>query len=114
MERLRRDRSILDAVGGELKGLELILGPGDQIKLDEYLDALRDIERRIQMAEQQSTRELPIVDQPVGVPSDYEEHARLMIRTFFDRKLNYPKDRKKMRKMTSFCARFSAMTKYRK
>ena len=40
MERLRRDRSILDAVGGELKGLELILGPGDQIKLDEYLDCL--------------------------------------------------------------------------
>jgi len=79
MERLRRDRSILDAVGGELKGLELILGPGDQIKLDEYLDALRDIERRIQMAEQQSTRELPIVDQPVGVPSSYEEHAKLMM-----------------------------------
>ena len=79
MERLRRDRSILDAVGGELKGLELILGPGDQIKLDEYLDALRDIERRIQMAEQQSTRELPVVDQPVGVPSDYEEHAKLMM-----------------------------------
>ena len=79
MERLRRDRSILDAIGGELKGLELILGPGDQIKLDEYLDALRDIERRIQMAEQQSTRELPVVDQPVGVPSDYEEHAKLMM-----------------------------------
>jgi hypothetical protein len=79
MERLRRDRSILDAVGGELKGLELVLGPGDQIKLDEYLDALRDIERRIQMAEQQSTRELPVVDQPVGVPSDYEEHAKLMM-----------------------------------
>ena len=79
MERLRRDRSILDAVGGELKGLELILGPGDQIKLDEYLDALRDIERRIQMAEQQSTRELPVFDQPVGVPSDYEEHAKLMM-----------------------------------
>ncbi|GIT67119.1 MAG: hypothetical protein Ct9H300mP25_05910 [Acidobacteriota bacterium] len=79
MERLRRDRSILDAVGGKLKGLELILGPGDQIKLDEYLDALRDIERRIQMAEQQSTRELPVVDQPVGVPSDYAEHAKLMM-----------------------------------
>ena len=79
MERLRRDRSILDAVGGELEGLELILGPGDQIKLDEYLDALRDIERRIQMAEQQITRELPVVDQPVGVPSDYAEHAKLMM-----------------------------------
>ena len=79
MERLRRDRSILDAVGGELKGLELILGPGDQIKLDEYLDALLSFSPLIQMAEQQSTRELPIVDQPVGVPSDYEEHARLMM-----------------------------------
>ena len=79
MERLRRDRSILDAVGDELKGLEHILGPGDQMKLDEYLDALRDIERRIQMAEDQSTRELPVVDQPVGVPSDYAEHATLMM-----------------------------------
>ena len=79
MERLRRDRSILDAVGNELKGLEHILGPGDQIKLDEYFDALRDIERRIQMAEDQSTRELPVVDQPVGVPSDYAEHATLMM-----------------------------------
>ncbi len=79
MERLRRDRSILDAVGAELEGLERVIGPGDRVKLDEYLDALRDIERRIQMAEDQSARELPVVDQPVGVPSDYAEHARLMM-----------------------------------
>ena len=79
MERLRRDRSILDAVGTELKDLERVIGPGDRVKLDEYLDALRDIERRIQMAEDQSARELPVVDQPVGVPNGYAEHARLMM-----------------------------------
>ena len=78
-ERLRRDRGILDAVGAELKALGSVIGPGDRVKLDEYLDALRDIERRIRMAEEQSARELPVVDQPVGVPGGYEEHARLMM-----------------------------------
>ena len=77
--RLRRDRSILDAVGSELQGLGRVIGPGDRVKLDEYLDALRDVERRIRMAEEQSARELPVVDQPIGVPSDYAEHARLMM-----------------------------------
>ncbi len=79
LARMRRDRSILDIVGDELKGLEKIIGPGDQVKLDEYLESLRDIERRIAMAERQNTRELPVVDQPVGVPSDYAEHAKLMM-----------------------------------
>ena len=79
LERMRRDRSILDLVGAELQGLERQVGPGDQAKLDEYLEALRDIERRIEMAERQNTRELPVVDQPVGVPNDYAEHARLMM-----------------------------------
>ena len=79
LARMRRDRSILDLVGDELQGLERLVGPGDQVKLDEYLEALRDIERRIEMAERQNTRELPVVDQPVGVPNDYAEHARLMM-----------------------------------
>jgi hypothetical protein len=43
------------------------------------LEAVRDVERRIQMAEEQNTRELPVVEQPVGVPGDYAEHARLMM-----------------------------------
>ena len=77
--RMQRDRSILDAVGDELKGLVSLIGPGDKVKLDEYLDSLRDIERRITMAEEQSARELPVVDQPVGVPNDYAEHAMLMM-----------------------------------
>jgi hypothetical protein len=79
LERMRRDRSILDLVGAELSGLERVVGPGDQVKLEEYLDAVRDIERRITMAEEQNTRELPVVDQPVGVPNDYAEHAKLMM-----------------------------------
>ena len=77
--RLDRDRSILDAVGAELRGLERVIGAGDRVKLDEYVDSVRDIERRIQMAEDQNTRELPVVDQPIGVPADYVEHARLMM-----------------------------------
>jgi hypothetical protein len=79
LERMRRDRSILDLVADELHGLERVVGPGDQVKLDEYVDAVRDIERRIVMAEEQNTRELPVVDQPVGVPNDYAEHAKLMM-----------------------------------
>ena len=79
LERIRRDRTILDLVTDELRGLELVIGPGDQVKLDEYVEAVRDIERRIGMAEAQSSRELPVVDQPVGVPNDYAEHAKLMM-----------------------------------
>ena len=79
LARLRRDRTILDLVGNELDDLERVVGPGDRVKLDEYLESVRDIERRIEMAERQNTRELPVVDQPVGVPSDYAEHATLMM-----------------------------------
>jgi hypothetical protein len=55
-----------------------VIGPRDKNKLAEYLDSVRDIERRIGMAEAQN-RELPLVDQPTGVPSDYAEHAKLMM-----------------------------------
>ena len=79
LARMRRDRSILDLVNDELRALGQVLGPGDRARLDEYAEAVRDIERRIAMAEEQNTRELPVVDQPVGVPSDYAEHARLMM-----------------------------------
>src|SRR3989442_1098282 len=77
--RMRRDRSILDFVGGEAARLGRIIGPQDRAKLAEYLDSVRDVERRIQMAEAQNSRELPVVDQPVGVPTDYAEHAKLMM-----------------------------------
>ena len=79
LERMARDKSILDFVGSELSSLEKVIGAQDQIKLTEYLDSVRDIERRIQLAETQNSRELPIVDQPVGVPTDYAQHATLMM-----------------------------------
>jgi len=79
MARIRRDRSILDFVSAEAASLGKVIGPQDKAKLTEYFDSVRDIERRIQMAEEQNTRELPVVDQPAGVPADYAEHAKLMM-----------------------------------
>ena len=79
LARMRKDRSVLDVVNEELSDLEREIGPGDRLKLDEYLSAVRDAERRIEMAERQNTRELPLVDQPIGTPSDYAEHAKLMM-----------------------------------
>lgn len=79
LARLRRDQSILDLVGDQLSGIGRVIGPGDRLRIDEYVDAVRDIERRIEMAERQNTQELPVVDQPIGMPSDYAEHARLMM-----------------------------------
>jgi len=76
--RMQRDRSILDLVGGAIGNLERVIGPGDQIKLDEYLAAVRDAERRIEMAEAQNS-DFPAVDQPLGTPANYAEHARLLM-----------------------------------
>jgi hypothetical protein len=77
--RLRQHRSILDSVSGKLASLKQELGPGDQVKVDEYTDAVRDVERRIQMAEKQSAVELPTVAQPLGAPPVFEDHLALMI-----------------------------------
>ena len=79
LARIRRDQSILDAVGGKIKTLEQKLGPRDAVKLSEFLDSVRDIERRVQMAEAQSSRELPVFDEPAGIPGDYAEHAKLLM-----------------------------------
>jgi hypothetical protein len=78
LARMQQNRSLLDSITGKISNLKKTLGPNDGQKLSEYLDAIRDIERRIQRAEEQSARELPAVDQPAGVPATFEEHARLM------------------------------------
>ena len=78
LQRIRKDQSLLDAVSDRVSALNRKVGAGDRAKLDQYLDAVRDVERRIQMAEAQSNRELPVVEQPAGVPATYEEHAKLM------------------------------------
>ena len=74
----RHDRSLLDMVTAKVARLKAELGPRDRVKLNEYLDAVRDVERRIQMAERQTARELPLMDQPAGVPDSFEAHAKLM------------------------------------
>ena len=79
LSRIERDRSILDFVSSELKQLERGLGPVDRVSLDEYLESVRDVERRIQKATEQNSRELPVVDQPMGIPRNFSEHARLMM-----------------------------------
>ena len=76
--RMQKDKSILDSVTEKIDSLQRGLGPNDNVRVNEYLEAVRDIERRIQMAEAQSDRELPEVDQPAGVPAAYAEHAKLM------------------------------------
>jgi hypothetical protein len=78
MARNRRNRSILDSVTDELSSLNRGLGARDRSKLSEYLESIRDLERRIQRAEEQSGREIPTVSRPSGVPDSYEEHARVM------------------------------------
>ena len=76
--RLLRDASLLDSVTERVADLQRGLGAQDRTKLDQYLAAVRDVERRIQKAEEQSTRELPVIDQPAGVPGTFGEHVRLM------------------------------------
>ncbi|PWU05523.1 MAG: hypothetical protein C5B51_14250 [Terriglobia bacterium] len=76
--RMQEERSILDSVGQRISRLGQQVGPGDRAKLDEYFEAIRDVERRIQNAEQQNSRELPLVDHPEGIPASFEDHARLM------------------------------------
>jgi Protein of unknown function (DUF1552) len=78
----RRDRSILDFVSADAARLGLNLGTGDKRKLSEYMDSVREIERRIQMAEAKAAEsgaaELPAVDRPAGIPPTFEEHIQLM------------------------------------
>lgn len=74
----RQKRSLLDFVTKEAAHLQTSLGPQDRAKLTEYLDAIRDTERRIQNVERQSAQ-LPTMVQPSGVPSHYGEHAKLLL-----------------------------------
>jgi hypothetical protein len=76
--RLRQHKSILDSVAGKLADLRREIEPQDRVKVEEYTEAVRDVERRIQRAEEQSHVELPVMEQPQGVPSVFEDHLALM------------------------------------
>lgn len=79
LERIERQRSILDAVTGQIRRLQGNLGPNDRNRVSEYLDTVREIERRIQLAEKQnSDSKLNVPPSPSGVPDDHQEHSKLM------------------------------------
>jgi hypothetical protein len=76
---LRKTSSLLDWVREDIARLQNKLGPGDRTKVNEYLDTVREVERRIQKAEAETAdSKLPDLDRPVGVPAAYADHARLM------------------------------------
>src|SRR5215472_6290061 len=77
--RLHQHKSILDSVTEKLADLKRDLGPQDQVKLDEYAEAVRDVERRIHQAEEHSGIELPAMEQPQGAPPVFEAHLHLMM-----------------------------------
>jgi hypothetical protein len=78
LRRVRENRSVLDSVNEKLASFGQRIGARDRVKLGEYLDAIRDVERRLQLAEAQNSRELPAVERPAGVPDSYEAHAKVM------------------------------------
>jgi len=80
LARMKEDSSILDFMTEDVSRMKTGLGARDKNKLSEYLDAIRDIERRIQLAEAQNASfHMPVIDKPTGIPDDFTEHAKLMI-----------------------------------
>ena len=76
--RMATDRSVLDSLLEELGGLKRGLSGKDANRLDDYTENVREIEQRIQKAEQQSATNVEVPDAPVGIPEEFEEHAALM------------------------------------
>jgi Protein of unknown function (DUF1552) len=76
---LRKSGSILDWMTADMARLRRELGPGDRTRVNEYLDSVREVERRIQKAEQQGdVTPLPDLERPANVPAVWEDHVKLM------------------------------------
>ena len=78
VRRMRQNRSILDSVRGDVTALERGLGARDRVRLDQYLEHVREIEARISRAERQATTELVLPAAPIGIPDTWEEHAGVL------------------------------------
>jgi hypothetical protein len=78
-QRLHEQKSIMDSVTEALATLKREIGAQDQIKIEEYTTAIRDVERRIELAEAQIDVELPQMDAPPGVPDTFEDHLAIML-----------------------------------
>jgi hypothetical protein len=77
-ERVAKERSILDSVVDEAGSLQQGLGPRDRIRMGDYLDNLREIERRIQRQEARGATQVDAPDAPIGVPDSFDEHVALL------------------------------------
>ena len=78
LARMRRERSILDVVTGSLARLQRLVGPEDRRTLNEYFDAVRDVERRVQQTGNRADASAEGLVRPFGIPDTFEEHAHLM------------------------------------
>jgi hypothetical protein len=77
-EHMRQDVSVLDSIKADLDDLERNVGSRDRARLGEYLDNIREIERRIQRTEARNTNEVTDLDAPIGVPQAYAEHVGVL------------------------------------
>ncbi|MEP7309051.1 MAG: DUF1552 domain-containing protein [Acidobacteriota bacterium] len=78
LSRKQQDRSILDSITDKATRLGGTLDPSDRVRLGEYLDDIREIERRIQKAAEQSAKDLNVPEAPVGIPEAFEDHIKLI------------------------------------
>ena len=74
----RENKSILDSVMADLNRLQQSLGASDRVKVGDYVDSVREVERRIQSVEKQGATDLPTLDRPAGIPERFDEHVKLM------------------------------------
>ncbi|MGE3512761.1 MAG: DUF1552 domain-containing protein, partial [Vicinamibacterales bacterium] len=75
---LSQDRSILDSINQELARLQRSLGTADRSSVVDYVDAIREVERRVQAQESRQSSLAEVPERPIGVPEQYDEHAKLM------------------------------------
>jgi BMFP domain-containing protein YqiC len=78
LQRIQEDRSILDSVTEEARDLQRKVGARDRARLGDYLDNVREIERRIQRTEAQNSKKVIALDAPLGVPDNFVDHANLL------------------------------------
>jgi hypothetical protein len=77
-QRMKRNKSVLDSIADDAGALQRDLGPRDRTRLAEYLEYIREIERRIQRTEAQNSNNVTTIDAPLGIPESFEEHVALM------------------------------------
>jgi len=79
LARIRRNRSILDSVTDEMAHLQKTLGPEDRIRVNDFFDATREVERRIERVEARiGEDDLPALERPIGIPAKFDDHCKLM------------------------------------